>query len=146
MLDAHKRFRALRAIWLALVLSVVAYGAVSLILLTFGGMDLRVVDDSAARPITLGIILYMIGALVVRRRLVEAIPTGLDEAAYMARYQPAVLVGLALIEAGGVASATLGLLADGPEWVVAGCGSCVIVLLLARPKPAGATTGHPRPR
>jgi len=146
MLDARTRFRALRAIWAALVLSVVAYGAVSLYLVTFGGLDLRVVSHAAARPITTALILAMIGALFVRKRLVASIPDALDEGAYLTRYQQAVLVGLALIEAGGLASATLGLLADGPEWIVAGCGSCVIILLLARPKPADRNAGYPRPR
>lgn len=146
MLDARTRFRALRAIWAALVLSVMAYGAVSLYLVTFGGLDLGVVSHAAARPITTALILAMIAALFVRRRLVASIPDGLDEGTYLARYQQAVLVGLALIEAGGLASATLGLLADGPEWIVAGCGACVIVLLLARPKPADRSAGYPRPR
>ncbi len=48
------------------------------------------------------VLVYMAGVTVVRRRMVEAIPAGAAQDTRFAQYQTATIVGLALLEGGGL--------------------------------------------
>lgn len=139
--NARVGFRTLRIVWVALVLSVTLYAAAVLFLITAGGTDFALLPASLARALTLVLVVLMLLAGLVRRGLVERIPAATPEAERLARYERATLLGLVLVEGGGLASATVGLLADTPASVLVGAGCSLLVLLMARPRREELGTG-----
>ncbi len=135
------RFRTLQIIWAAMSAGVVTYTGVMVALILLG-----LVDMPGLPPIvlTLGALVAasILGTgLVVRRRLVEAIPPGGTPETRFGQYQTATMIGLALMEGGGLLLITLGLLAGSPTWVLAGGGASLLMLMNARPRANEAGIG-----
>ncbi|MSR20156.1 MAG: hypothetical protein EXR91_04150 [Gemmatimonadetes bacterium] len=96
------RFKTLQIIWAAMLAGVVAYTAVLFVVLRLGMVEMPVLP---AWVMTVGaavVLVYMAGVTVVRRRIVEAIPAGAAQDTRFAQYQTATIVGLALLEGGGL--------------------------------------------
>ena len=78
-------------------------------------------------------ILLMGSALFLRRALLAGIPRSADREARLKQYRTATIVGLALIESGGLVVITFGLLSSSPTWILAGGGAAVGMMALTRP-------------
>lgn len=128
------RLRVIRILWLALMGGVATYTVVAISLLTIGGVRFSAVGPAVVRVGAVVAILYMAAAVLVRRRLVAAIPRDADTESRVARYQSATIVGLALLESGGLVVITLGLLADAPGWILAGGLAALWMMVLGRPR------------
>ena len=137
------RFKTLQIIWAAMLAGVVAYTAVLFVVLRLGMVEMPVLP---AWVMTVGasvVLVYMAGVTVVRRRMVEAIPAGAAQDTRFAQYQTATIVGLALLEGGGLLLISLGILADSSIWVLAGGGASLWMMALARPQRSEAGIGEP---
>lgn len=135
------RFKTLQTVWLALLGGVAAYTTAGVLLITVAALDVGVLGPSVLTVAAATVVVYMAGGLVVRRRMVDAIPAGVDEETHFARYQTATLVGLGLLESGGLLLVTLGLLANAPTWVLAGGAASLCMMTLARPRKNEARLG-----
>lgn len=137
------RFKTLQIIWAALLGGTAGYTAVVAVV-----VQLRVVDAPALPPGVMAIaatvaVLHMGVGTVARRRMIEAIPTDAPHDARFAKYQMATIVGLAILEAGGLLVITLGILADSTTWVLAGGGASLWTMALARPQRSEAGIAEP---
>jgi hypothetical protein len=113
---------------------VASYTVISICLLTIGGVHFGVIGPTPVRVGAVVAILYMAAAVLVRRRLVTSIPRGADDETRLGRYQAATIVGLALLESGGLVVITLGMLADAPGWILAGGTAAIWMMILGRPR------------
>lgn len=125
----------LQVIWLALLGGVATYAAVAVGLLTLGDVDLAVLSPAVVRVAAVAVVLYTFGAELTRRRMVDAIPRNADDETRLARYQVAMIVGLALLESGGLLLVTLGMLSGAPGWALAGGAASLWMMARARPRP-----------
>ena len=137
------RFKTLQIIWAAMLAGVVAYTAVLFVVLRLGMVEMPVLPAWVMTVGALVVLVYMAGVTVVRRRMIEAIPAGASQDTRFARYQTATIVGLALLEAGGLLLISLGILADSSIWVLAGGGASLWMMALARPQRSGAGIAEP---
>ena len=137
------RFKTLQVIWAVMLAGVVTYTAVLFVLVRLGMVDMRVLSPSILTVGAAAVLVYMAGVTVVRRRMIEAIPAGASQDTRFARYQTATIVGLALLEAGGLLLISLGILADSSIWVLAGGGASLWMMALARPQRSEAGIGEP---
>ena len=140
------RFRTLLIIWAAMLSGVVTYTAVVFVVLRLGVMEMPALPSWVMTAVASALLIYMGGVTVVRRRMVEAIPAGIAQDARLARYQTATIVGLGLLEAGGLMLISAGILARSPTWVLAGGGASLWMMALARPQRSEAGIGGPRRR
>lgn len=128
------RLRVIRILWLALMGGVATYTVIAVCLLTIGGIRFGALPPVAVSVGSVVVIVYMVAAVLVRRRLVAAIPRDADDQTRLGRYQSATILGLALLEAGGLFVITLGMLADAPAWILAGGLAAIWMMALGRPR------------
>jgi hypothetical protein len=93
--------RSFRIVWVALVMWVATYTLTAFGLMVWGPLDLSVIGTGAVRIVAGGVVLYMVAAVILRRRLVVSIPRNLDLDTRLQRYLVATIVGLAMLELGG---------------------------------------------
>jgi amino acid transporter len=117
---------------------VVAYG---LLALTDAGVG--AIPAGAMPYVGAGALVLMLSGLGLKRRLVGAIPRGAHEAKRLEQYFAATIVGLALVEGGGLFLITLSIVADTPVWVLAGGGTALWMLVIGRPRREETGPGRP---
>ncbi len=123
----------LRVIWMAMIggtasYTLVIFALVSLGVISVDALPAAVVDGAGGLAI-----LIMGGALFLRRALVARIPSSADRDARITQYATATIVGMVLMESGGLIVITLGLVSSSPTWILAGGGAAVGMMALARP-------------
>lgn len=131
------RFKSLTVVWLALVAGTALYAGVAYVLLIMGIVDL----ETPLGPDIMNIggafaVVQILAAMVLRRRLVAAIPRDAPDEVRLQRYYTACVVTLALVEGGGMLVVTLALVTGIASWALVGGGAAVLVMLMARPAPA----------
>ena len=135
------RFRTLQLIWAAMSGGIVMYTGVMVVLLVLGLIEMPGLPRIA---LTLGAVVAasILGiGMVKRRRLIEAIPPGITPETRFGHYQTATIIGLGIMEGGGLFLITLGLVAGSPTWVLAGGGASLLMLAISRPRADEAGIG-----
>jgi hypothetical protein len=128
------RFKTLQIVWLALMGGVVLFATVSYVLLAVAGSEVGGLPPSVLRVAAPACVVVMAAALLVRRKLLEAIPRGIQGQARMARYHAAVLVGLAMIEGAGLFIIALSIASGTSSWIPAGTAITILMMVIARPR------------
>ena len=108
--------------------TLVIFALVSLGVVSVDALPAAVMDGAGGLAI-----LIMGGALFLRRALVARIPSSADREARITQYATATIVGMVLMESGGLIVITLGLVSSSPTWILAGGGAAVGMMALARP-------------
>lgn len=124
--------RQVRILWGAFMGGVALYTAVGWYVARSGVLASEGLDPGIVNAVATGVLVYMIAGVVFRRALVARLPRT-DAAARSERYRVATMIGLALIESGGLVIITLGVLSHAPAWVLAGGSSALVMMLFARP-------------
>ncbi len=132
----EKPLRQLRLIWAALVGGVATYTLVIFGLMKSGSLGLGTLDPSLMNIIGGLVVLYMAAIVLVRRMMIARIPADADSNDRLARYRVATIVGLGLMESGGLIVITLGMMSDAATWVLAGGGAAATLMFMARPSEA----------
>ncbi len=133
------RLRAARTVWLALTAGLAIATIAVFCLLTVGGLHVDALPPAGALGGAVAEAVAVAAGMLVRSRMIAAIPRDADEETRLAQYLTAVIIGLALIEGGGLFMITLGLIADAPGWVLAGGVAAVWMMVLGRPRADEAT-------
>jgi hypothetical protein len=128
------RFKGLQIIWLALMGGVVTFAGVAYVLLTVTDLEMPGLPPLVLRVVGPAAVVIMAGALLVRRKLLDAIPAGSGSDERLGRYQAAVITSLALIEGPGILIVALGLVSNAPSWISAGAAVTLMMMVLARPR------------
>jgi hypothetical protein len=128
------RFRVLQIIWLALMGGVVTFAGVAYVLLTVMDLEMPGLPPLVLRVVGPAAVVMMAGALLVRRKLLDAIPAGSGSDERLGRYQAAVITSLALIEGPGLLIIVLSLVSGVPSWIPAGAAVTLLMMVLARPR------------
>ena len=123
----------LRAVWGALLGSVVVYTLLIWALMWTGTLGMEVLPTSIMSLVGAAVLVYMVAGVFVRRALVARIDPSLDREARLAAYTRATIVGLGLTESGGLILITLGLLSGSPTWVLVGGLAAAVLMLGGRP-------------
>ena len=126
--------RPVVAIWAALNLGVALYVVVAAGLIATEMVEPVGLDLGIVRAVSLGIVAYMAGGLLIRRAMLARLPE--EPGARTAQYRSATLIALALMESGGLVLITLGLLSGSLTWVVGGGSASIVMMLLTRPSQA----------
>ena len=127
-------FRQLRLIWLALMGGVATYTLVVVGLVGTGAIDMGLIAAPVVRLAAMAVLVYMFAGIPLRRAMLTRIPPDAEPERRLALYRGATLVGLGLIESGGLMIITLGMLASSPRWVLVGGASAVAMMIAARPR------------
>ncbi len=135
-MSTSDRFRALTVVWLALMLGTGTYAAVAYALLASVAVDFQ----TPLGPEIMNVggafaVVQILGALMLRRRLVAGIPRDAPSDERLRRYYSACITSLALVEGGGILVVTLALVTGSASWALVGGGAAVVVMLMARPAP-----------
>jgi hypothetical protein len=130
----NERFKVLQIIWIAFMGGVVSFAVVAYVMLTVIGIDMPGLPPIVLRIVAPAAVVMMGAALLVRRKLLEAIPAELRGEVRLARYQTAVLPSLALIEGCGLLILVLSLVANEPNWIPTGAAATVLMMVIARPR------------
>lgn len=125
--------RQLRIVWGAMVGATVTYTAVVYVLMATETVDMAAFGPDLMNIIGAVAMLQMVVGVVLRRRLVAAVPDDASPEARRSRYGTASIVGLALMEGGGLLVITFALLTGSATWVLAGGGAAAVLMLMARP-------------
>ena len=128
------RFRVLQIVWLALMGGVVMFAGVACVLLTVMDLQMPGLPPIVMRVVGPSAVAMMAGALMVRRKLLEAIPAGSRADDRLTRYRAAVITSLALIEGPGLLIIVLSLVSNAPRWIPAGAAVTLLMMMLARPR------------
>ena len=123
----------LRVIWMAMIGGTASYTLVIFALVSLGTIAVDALPAAVMRVAGGLAILLMGGALFLRRALVARIPSSADRKTRLTQYGTATIVGLALMEGGGLVVITLGLVSSSRTWILAGGGAAVGMMTLARP-------------
>lgn len=132
-MSARPSIRRLRIVWAAMVGGTLAYTAVVYVLLSNGTVDMAVFGRDVMNVVGAVVMLQMVAAVVLRRRLVAVIPDDAEPELRQARYGSATIIALALMEGGGLLVITFGLMTGSATWVLAGGGAAAVLMLMARP-------------
>ncbi len=127
-------FKQIQVVWLGLVAGLGAYTCTAYVLLALAGVELALVPPAVMPYVAAGAVALMLAGVSLKGRMVAMIPSGLEPAQRLERYTTAVVVGLALVEGGGVLVLTLSLLAGTSSWVLIGGGLGVAMLVWSRPR------------
>jgi hypothetical protein len=135
------RFKVLQIIWLALMGGVASFAIVAYVLLTVVGIEMPGLPPIVLRVAAPAAVVGMAVGLLVRRKLLDAIPASAQGEQRVASYQAAVIVGLAVIEGCGLLIIVLSLVAGAPNWIPSGAAITLLMMAIARPRAdeAGAT-------
>lgn len=125
--------RPLEVVWAAMVGGTVTYTALLYGLVRTGVIELAVFGPEVMNLVGGLVILQLVGASLLRRRLVARIPELTTPQERLARYSNVAIVSLALMEGGGLIVITFAMLAGAPTWILAGGGAAAVVMLSARP-------------
>jgi len=128
------RFKTLQIVWLALMGGVVVFATMAYVLLTVAGSEMGGLPPGVLRVAAPASVLVMAAGLLVRRKLLEAIPASVQGDARMARYHGAVLVGLAMIEGAGLFIIALSIASGTSNWIPAGTAVTILMMAIARPR------------
>ena len=128
------RFRVLQIVWLALMGGVVVFAAAAYTLLTVMDLGMGGLPPMVQRVVGPVAVVTMGGGLLVRRKLLEAIPAGARGEERSSKYQAAVISSLAVIEGCGLLVLVLGLVSNAPSWIPAGAAITIVMMVLARPR------------
>jgi hypothetical protein len=128
------RFRVLQIIWLALMGGVVMFAGVAYVLMTIVDLQMPGLPPIVMRVVGPSAVVMMAGALMVRRRLLDAIPVSAGTNERLTRYSAAVIMSLALIEGPGLLIIVLSLVSNAPSWIPAGAAVTLLMMVLARPR------------
>jgi hypothetical protein len=128
-----ERFRSLTIIWFALIGGVATWAAVAFCLVALGIMDESILPRTALPITAAAAAVVMAFGIVLRRRMVEAIPRGLGVEERFTKYQAAAIQGWALIEGGGLLLLVIGLISAAPVYILTGGIAAIVALVLARP-------------
>ncbi len=129
------RFRTLQIVWIAMMSGVVVFATVVYLVLTLGDVQLA----EGFPPLVLRVlaptaVVTMGAGLLVRRKLLDAIPRGAQPADRVSRYRAAVITGLAMIEGPGLLIIVLSLVAGTSSWIPAGTAATILMMVIARPR------------
>ena len=124
----------LQIVWLALMGGVATFAVVAYALLTVVGLEMASLPPTVLRVAGAVAVVMMGVGLLVRRKLLEEIPARAQGAERLARYQAAVLVGLAIIEGSGLVILVLSFVSNAPSWIPAGAAVTLMMMVLARPR------------
>ena len=125
--------RQLRIVWAAMIGGTVAYTAVVYVLLSTGTVDMAVFGRDVMNVVGAVVMLQMVGAVVLRRRLLSGIPRHAEPEVRKARYTSATITALGLMEGGGLLLITFGMMTGAATWVLAGGGAAAVLMLFSRP-------------
>jgi hypothetical protein len=128
------RFKVLQIVWLAMMGGVVTFAVVAHALLTVMDLEMAGLPPMVLRVAGPVAVVMMGAGLLVRRKLLEAIPPGARGEERLARYHAAVLVGLAIIEGGGLLVIVLSLVSNAPSWIPAAAAITLGMMVLGRPR------------
>lgn len=132
-MSPEERLRTLRIIWVAMLLATLGYTGIAFILMSMGLFGGDALGPDVMNIVGFVVILQLLGSIVLRRHLVAAIPAEAPVEDRLTRYANATIVGLAVMEGGGLLVITFGLLSGAPRWVLAGGGAAAAVMLMAKP-------------
>ena len=125
--------RQLRIVWGAMIGGTVTYTAVVYVLTATGTVEMAAFGQDIMNIVGAVVMLQMVGAVVLRRRLVAAIPSHAEPDVRRSRYASATIIALALMEGGGLLLITFGMMTGSATWVLAGGGAAAVLMLFARP-------------
>jgi hypothetical protein len=128
------RFKVLQIIWLALMGGVLMFAVVAYTLLTVMDLGVAALPPIVMRVVGLVAVVTMAAALLVRRKLLEAIPAGTRNEERLSKYQAAVITSLAMIEGSGLLVIVLSLVSNAPNWIPSGAAVTLLMMTLARPR------------
>jgi hypothetical protein len=128
------RFRVLQMIWIALMGGVLMFAAVAYTLLTVMDLQMAGLPPIVLRVVGPLAVVMMGGGLLIRRKLLEAIPAGAPGEERLSKYQAAVISSLAMIEGSGLLVIVLSLVSNTPNWIPAGAAITLLMMTLARPR------------
>lgn len=132
-MSPDEQFRTLRLVWIAMLLGTLGYTVVVYGLMSMGLFEMNALGTDVMNIVGAVVILQLLGAVFLRRRMVAAIPDDAPTKDRLARYGRATVVGLALMEGGGLLVITFGMISGAAQWVLAGGGAAAAVMLMARP-------------
>lgn len=134
MSGTRPSFEHLRAVWMAMVGGTLLYTIVAYLLLLLGIVEAGgALGPSVMNLVGAFAVVQIALSLLLRRRLVGAIPRNAPPEERMSRYFTACVITLALIEGGGLIVITLSIVTGVATWALVGGGAAVVVMLLARP-------------
>ena len=125
--------RQLRIVWAGMIGGTVTYTAVVYVLISTGTVEMAAFGPDVMNVVGAVVMLQMVGAVFLRRRLVAAIPDDAAPEVRQARYGSATIIALALMEGGGLLLITFGMMTGAATWVLAGGGAAAVLMLFARP-------------
>lgn len=129
----EEQFRTLRIVWVAMLLGLLGYAVVAYALMSIGLFEMNAFGVDVMNIVGAFVILQLLVAIFLRRRMVATIPDAAPLKDRLARYGRANVVGLALMEGGGLLVISFGMISGAPQWVLAGGGAAAAVMLMARP-------------
>ncbi len=127
------RIRSLKVVWVGMVAGTVAYTGVVYFLMSAAVVDVGAFGPEVMNLVGGVVILQLVASLMLRRRMLAAIPDGVPAEERVGRYATVSIVALALLEAGGLFVITFALVSGAATWVLAGGGASVVLMLIARP-------------
>ena len=129
------RFKALQVVWAALMGGVLTFAIVVYVLLTVVGIQMAGLPAGLVRVVApVAVVLMAACALLLRRKLVEAIPQAASAEERFMKYQAAVIQSLAVIEGLGLLIIVLSLISGESNWVPAGSAITLLMMAIARPR------------
>jgi len=128
-------FKTLGIIWMAMLGGTIGYTVLAYLLLATDVISMRALSPDVMNVVGAAVLVQLMASLLVRRRMIRAIPDDAPREVRAARYFNATIVGLALLEAGGLMVITVAMATGAATWALAGGGAAAVLMLLARPSP-----------
>ncbi|MDX1647608.1 MAG: hypothetical protein R3304_10725 [Longimicrobiales bacterium] len=132
-MSGGRSIRALRVFWTLMIVTTLVYTGVVYGMMATGSVDVAAFDSSIMNVVGASVMVLLVGALVVRRRMLAVIPQDATPEERISRYGRLSVIAMAIMESGGILVITFAMLSGSPTWVLAGGGAAAILMLMAKP-------------